>query len=812
MLGDQQRTYLITFQKHINKNKMENHVKWRISMCHKHSDRIAELHCKSCDKQLCVECSLDHNPDHKVLLHTQEAIHFARSVVNKSFSVKEEEKNGNEVLENFANMKNEYEGIDKLFKQAAEKLDEFDNHLGREIKMLKEKTGAISDNLDYLKTINGETLVEQVKGFLSQGDYQRICQKKIEFSKIRESRDELANRLIKQMTVRSQRKKRTLQAFVDTFDEAFKEIPKKEPVIAEMRLVGIVTNRILIYDLIKQRKRILKPKNVKFHKYCEGIEVGQSLFLIGGKHDNTETYEICLNSYDGNFLIRADMNKGRCNHALCQLSQKAIYCAGGVHGSTALDTCEKYNIEEDTWQLISSLNEAKHNGAMCGILDRYIYYFGGGKIGHIELSTKIEVLDTAKGEMGEWDAIDLSTINPNWTPCECLNVAAIGKGEIMIFGGWETNKDSRSATFIYNHYKKELTKLPSCMKRNSAFFYRITPAYHDGKIYAMSPDEHIHTFYLKNREWGIIENEEWKERFTWDESKKPIITGRIHSTLWIYEASELLCHTFFPKNREITACCEGAVVGMKIFLVGGKGSSKETSAIDICSYKGEVEIKANLHIGRYNHALEKVAGAYIYCCGGYSNQKLLSHCEKYSISQDKWYVIPPLTETKQNLSLCNFSDRMLYSIGGGEVGHQVVYSTIEKLNLHNEEEGWKVVPIFGTGIPPMECIGSVQVSAHGILLFGGWKPGRKDSGKCYEFDVTRQRITRITENLKNKSGFYYLLKPVVAKGKVYIMDPDFNVNIYDKFRKEWDIIAKREWKSKEHSRKDEGCAVAQVVI
>lgn len=55
----------------------------------------------------------------------------------------------------------------------------------------------------------------------------------------------------------------------------------------------------------------------------------------------------------------------------------------------------------------------------------------------------------------------------------------------------------------------------------------------------------------------------------------------------------------------------------------------------------------------------------IYVTGGYHEGELTKKCERYSVAEDKWYLLPDLNELKCSMSLCVAEDgRYLYAFGG----------------------------------------------------------------------------------------------------------------------------------------------------
>jgi len=768
--------------------------------CSKHNDHLAESRCKDCNEYLCVDCSIEHNVTHKVVVLKQEAMQFARSVINKTFTPTEEVNCSKAALDKLMELTNSHNELQSMVKQAKQKLVHVGAELNHEIETLHTKANTITQDLVNLKNTNTGHLCEEIKELVNQRDYYSVYKKKEQFEHIIANRDALDNSQLEQLLKQMKKYKKSINKLLASLATRPDENMDQDFDMPELnRIVGRLdsANNLILYNVATKRRKTIRPKNFQLHECCECIEARGSIFITGGKDDDRDTFEYQLEDTKGEINARAEMNQGRCNHALCLLKDTFIYCAGGVYDKTTINKCERYDIDKDEWEGIPSLNDSKHNGTMCTLADRYIFFVGGGKIGHSSLFSTLEVLDTVGDN--SWEKLTVDIGKSRWVPCECTNAIAISRSEILIFGGWEKEKDTRSTAFIYNYSTNSMTKLACKMKSTSAFFYRLPPILLNGKVYAMASDESIHTFNIKTQEWEMIEPDDWKDEISLEKEKPFVLTGRILRTLQIYEISQKYGHKFTPKNTKFNDCSEGVVVNEIIYVIGGENDAKTTLAVDMRSYKREVIIKANLNIGRYNHAVEGVRNEWIYCCGGCAGREMLAACEKYSIKDDKWLFIPKLNEAKQNITLCVTNNYALFCIGGGLIGHETLYDTVEKLDLFDEEAGWTRINIgHDESFKPIECIGSTQINPYQIMLFGGWKPNRNESGKCFIFDIYANDINRMVgTKLPIKTGFYYTLRPYNNMKKIHCMDPAFNVGTFDIKTKQWEAMKKDEWLEEE---------------
>jgi len=163
-----------------------------------------------------------------------------------------------------------------------------------------------------------------------------------------------------------------------------------------------------------------------------------------------------------------------------------------------------------------------------------------------------------------------------------------------------------------------------------------------------------------------------------------------------------------------------------ILLCGGSdGYSNQTSS----SYMIEVEKYSsknlqNMLIEKRSHTLSKVIENEIYSIGGYSNsQGYLNAVEKYSTISNTWTAMRPINLSRQDVSVCPFSNRFLYCFGGStsESGNWIFTNLIECFDTQYEVQGWQVFNLTkNDGWTHRVYSGSKQISQTEILLFGGY--------------------------------------------------------------------------------------------
>lgn len=87
----------------------------------------------------------------------------------------------------------------------------------------------------------------------------------------------------------------------------------------------------------------------------------------------------------------ADMNHARDAHGMICWQERYLIVVGSWHVETSTRSCEIYDIEENKWTELPSLNEGTCAPGLIIVEDRYLYKLGGTTdIG------KVEMLDLAK--------------------------------------------------------------------------------------------------------------------------------------------------------------------------------------------------------------------------------------------------------------------------------------------------------------------------------------------------------------------------------------------------------------------------------
>ncbi len=107
---------------------------------------------------------------------------------------------------------------------------------------------------------------------------------------------------------------------------------------------------------------------------------------------------------------------------------------GGNDAKTFYTTCEKYDIQNDTWSRIADLNVARDSAASCIFNNKYIYVFSGRtKFDKKEITDTIEMYDI---DLNMWRLVNLHA-KSTWTACDLAMAMPIDSKTILIFGGFD---------------------------------------------------------------------------------------------------------------------------------------------------------------------------------------------------------------------------------------------------------------------------------------------------------------------------------------------------------------------------------------
>ena len=176
-----------------------------------------------------------------------------------------------------------------------------------------------------------------------------------------------------------------------------------------------------------------------------------------------------------------------------------IYIIGGNDSKTFYTTCEKYDIETDTWSSIANLNIARDSAAVCIINNKYIYaFYGRTKFDKKEVTKTIEKYDIGQDV---WKIINLNQFSEG-APSYLSMCVPIDSKTILLFGGFnDTTKTQDCFNFyIDNCLMQKTTSLPTAASFSNSVIQ------HDHKFYIIgqgNASKYLYLYDIPKRTWKI---------------------------------------------------------------------------------------------------------------------------------------------------------------------------------------------------------------------------------------------------------------------------------------------------------------------
>ena len=212
--------------------------------------------------------------------------------------------------------------------------------------------------------------------------------------------------------------------------------------------------------------------------------------------------------FDPNFLDnklhqKPSMPHKKFDFTLCLLNNYIYVICGKDSSSEVLSTCNRFSVEENQWQTISSVNKKRYAASAVGFSNNKIYLFGGRSDFN---NLMIGELEEYSVEKNEWKIIDLSAGNLLWNPVEVCACIQISKEKILVFGGSDARIKDTSACFVFNVEKKSFEKMQDLKK---AQVFVTAPFLYGDHIYAIGNEyymksRNLHRFSILKEEWDII--------------------------------------------------------------------------------------------------------------------------------------------------------------------------------------------------------------------------------------------------------------------------------------------------------------------
>ena len=491
-----------------------------------------------------------------------------------------------------------------------------------------------------------------------------------------------------------------------------------------------------------------------FFKYSQSIGLPDGKILITGGLYSSELGVSVVNSaflynpYNKSLKPGHPMNGCRFQHTITG-SNRFVYCMGGKKFYTnsklgVLNTCERYDIREDHWEELPSMEEGVFNGSSC-IIEKNLYVFGGNN--GVDLVKTIQMLDKIKLI---WMILEVSLPKG----IENIGVIALGYHEILLCGGHITDC-SINDVYLFDIAQPNLQVLPSMLHtRNNpklAAFGKNVYVLGGNSVFSsekawfsnakklkwetLSSYEHLISNDLVELSYGISrmdldslkidhfsENLEGNasNNLTFDklyifgtESFPYILRLKFPSLIWEKFAK--------PENLKLWDYSMAITLpNGSIMLTGGINSSlsdikKEVYVFSVSGNSFQAKEQPNLLQARYTHTMCYLNN-YVYVMGGRyfgaGVAGVLNQCERFNLMTKEWKQIGSLNMKSCTAVATTYLNKV-YIFGGyrGDGRNKHIERYNELTNI------WENVPLLLNN--PIEAEVLIPLSGHEFVMLGG---------------------------------------------------------------------------------------------
>eukprot|EP00826_Nyctotherus_ovalis_P020635 TRINITY_DN1649_c0_g2_i1.p1 TRINITY_DN1649_c0_g2~~TRINITY_DN1649_c0_g2_i1.p1 ORF type:complete len:306 (-),score=42.52 TRINITY_DN1649_c0_g2_i1:105-1022(-) len=196
----------------------------------------------------------------------------------------------------------------------------------------------------------------------------------------------------------------------------------------------------LILFNTRQRSFItLKLENQMLVTDCENVLSNEGLYCSGGmpryKHAKTsiKLNKVCFNKKKAWVIPLMSMKYSRRKHAFIRVDENVLCALGGYEARDCiLSSCEVYNVRNNKWQVIESLNYPRACATACNFQGHFVYVFGGTSKSNRSGGTSLIIEFRDFSAQSAWTVVDYASncvcSNPDKLWCTQINA-----NEIIIF-------------------------------------------------------------------------------------------------------------------------------------------------------------------------------------------------------------------------------------------------------------------------------------------------------------------------------------------------------------------------------------------
>ncbi len=214
-------------------------------------------------------------------------------------------------------------------------------------------------------------------------------------------------------------------------------------------------------------------------------------------------YNIKNCDVDRTLHLRAVMPYKKYDFTLCYLNGFIYVICGKDSQNEIVEFCEKYDVNNDRWSLISSVNKKRYAASAIAVKEsNKLFLFGGRSDLHNTMMKEIEEYDVVKNK---WKIIELKWPQ-EWTPVEVCSTIQIKPNKILVFGGSDVNVEDSKDCYIFDSEDYNLEKINSLKK---AHVFVTSPFLHGNYVFAVGNEyyvksRNVHRFDIRTMQWEIV--------------------------------------------------------------------------------------------------------------------------------------------------------------------------------------------------------------------------------------------------------------------------------------------------------------------
>jgi len=199
----------------------------------------------------------------------------------------------------------------------------------------------------------------------------------------------------------------------------------------------------------------------------------------------------------------------------------------------------------------------------------------------------------------------------------------------------------------------------------------------------------------------------------------------------------------------------------RIFITGGNTSVSTTS--EYIEKTNCLISKSNMNYGRHAHKMIAISNNNFWAIGGHNGNVALAYCEEYSISENKWNILPSLN-TARYYSGTILSGGFVYAIGGCSSN-----GTIERIDIKLKDK-WNLVVINSNEININYYITAFSISDNEVMIFTS---GSSDAGI---YNIQKGIIKKCEFSIM--SDYYYHNSPALIDSNACILGSNGHIHKY----------------------------------